>query len=131
MMSSFSGVPRNSVKRKTSREGESTGRNTKAGAAPRSIPWKPYLIDSLKNPKAAEGYLNAALDDDDPGVFLLALRDVAEAQGGMSKIARTCKLNRESLYRMLSKKGNPSLESLNKLLSSMGFRLAIEGKDAA
>jgi DNA-binding phage protein len=49
----------------------------------------------------------------------------------MSKIARTCKLNRESLYRMLSKKGNPSLENLNKLLSNMGFRLAIEGKDAA
>jgi probable addiction module antidote protein len=71
------------------------------------------------------------LDDDDPRVFLLALRDVAEAHGGMTKIARTCKLNRESLYRMLSKKGNPSLESLSKLLSGMGFRLAIEGKDAA
>ena len=49
----------------------------------------------------------------------------------MSKIARTCKLNRESLYRMLSKKGNTSLESLAKLLSSMGFRLAVEKKDAA
>jgi probable addiction module antidote protein len=71
------------------------------------------------------------LDDDDPRVFLLALRDVTEAHGGMSKIARTCKLNRESLYRMLSKKGNPSLESLAKLLSSMGFRLAVEKKDAA
>lgn len=130
-MSSFSGVVRNRIKRKTSRAGDSTGRNTKVGAGPRSIPWEPYLIDSLKNPKAAEGYLNAALDDDDPRVFLLALRDVTEAHGGMSKIARTCKLNRESLYRMLSKKGNPSLESLSKLLSSMGFRLAVEKKDAA
>ena len=71
------------------------------------------------------------MEDDDPQVFLLALRDVAEAHGGMSKIARSCKLNRESLYRMLSKKGNPSLHSLSKLLSSLGFRLAIEGKDAA
>jgi len=130
-MSSYSGVARNSIKRKTSRVGESTGRNTKAGAACKSIPWEPYLINSLKNPKEAEGYLNAALEDDDPRVFLLALRDVAEAHGGMSKIAKTCKLNRESLYRMLSKKGNPSLESLSKLLSGMGFRLAIEGKDAA
>ena len=100
-MSSYSGVARNRIKRKTSRVGESTGRSTKAGG-PRSIPWEPYLIDSLKNPKEAEGYLNAALDDDDPRLFLLALRDVAEAHGGMSKIARTCKLNRESLYRMLS-----------------------------
>jgi probable addiction module antidote protein len=130
-MSSYSGVARNSIRRKTSRAGESTGRNTKARAARRSIPWESYLINSLKNPKEAEGYLNAALEDDDPRVFLLALRDVAEAHGGMSKIARTCKLNRESLYRMLSKKGNPSLESLAKLLSSMGFRLAVEKKDAA
>lgn len=111
--------------------GESTGRNTKVGAASRNIPWEPYLINSLKNSKEAEGYLNAALEDDDPRILLLALRDVAEAHGGMSKIARTCKLNRESLYRMLSKKGNPSLESLAKLLSSMGFRLAVEKKDAA
>jgi len=129
-MSYNSRVARNTIKRKTSRVGDSAGRSTKAGG-PRSIPWEPYLIDSLKNPKEAEGYLNAALEDDDPRVFLLALRDVAEAHGGMSKIARTCKLNRESLYRMLSKKGNPSLKSLGKLLSSMGFRLAIEGKDAA
>jgi probable addiction module antidote protein len=131
VMSSYSGVARNSIRRKTSRVGESTGRNTKAGAACKSIPWEPYLINSLKNPKEAEGYLNAALEDDDPRIFLLALRDVAEAHGGMSKIARTCKLNRESLYRMLSKKGNPSLESLSKLLSGMGFRLAVEKKDAA
>jgi probable addiction module antidote protein len=55
-------------------------------------------------------YLNAALDDGDPKVFLLALRNVAVARGGMVKIARTCKLNRESLYRMLSKQGNPSLQ---------------------
>ena len=129
-MSYYSRVARNTIKRKTSRVGDSAGRSTKAGG-PRSIPWEPYLIDSLKNPKEAEGYLNAALEDDDSRVFLLALRDLAEAHGGMSKIARTCKLNRESLYRMLSKKGNPSLESLAKLLSSMGFRLAVEKKDAA
>jgi probable addiction module antidote protein len=103
----------------------------KPDAAPRSVPWEPYLIDSLKDPREAEGYLNAALEDDDPSVFLLALRDVAEAHGGMSKIARTCKLNRENLYRMLSKRGNPSLQSLSKLLSSLGFRLVIEGRDAA
>lgn len=130
-MSSSPGVARNSNKRRTSRVQKPTGRTTKTEAAPRSIPWVPYLIDSLKDPKEAEGYLNAALEDHDTKVFLLALRDVAEAHGGMSKIARTCKLNRESLYRMLSKKGNPSLQSLSKLLSSLGFRLSIEGKDAA
>jgi len=98
---------------------------------PKSISYEKYLIKSLKDPKEAEAYLNAALDNGEPQMFLLALRHVAEARGGMSKIARSCKLNRESLYRMLSKKGNPSLQSLRKLLSSMGFRLAVEKKDAA
>jgi probable addiction module antidote protein len=98
---------------------------------PRSIAYESYLIQSLKDPKEAEAYLNAALDDGDPKLFLLALRDVAEARGGMGKVARSCKLNRESLYRMLSKKGNPSLKSLGALLSSLGFRLVVEKKDAA
>ncbi|HUJ20974.1 MAG TPA: addiction module antidote protein [Bryobacteraceae bacterium] len=98
---------------------------------PKSISYEKYLIKSLKDPKEAEAYLNAALGNGEPQMFLLALRHVAEARGGMSKIARSCKLNRESLYRMLSKKGNPSLQSLRKLLSSMGFRLAVEKKDAA
>jgi len=108
-----------------------TGRNIRPNGTPRSIPWKPYLIASLRDPKEAEAYLNAVLDAGDPQLLLLALRDVAEARGGLGKIARVCKLNRESLYRMLSKKGNPSLQSLGKLLSGMGFRLAVERKDAA
>ena len=98
---------------------------------PRSVSYHEYLFQSLKDPKEAEGYLNAALEDEDPRVFLLALRNVAEARGGMSKAAASSKLNRESLYRMLSKKGNPSLQSLGALLSSLGFRLAVESKDAA
>jgi probable addiction module antidote protein len=83
------------------------------------------------DPREAEGYLKAALEDEDPRVFLLALRNVAEARGGMSKVAAASKLNRESLYRMLSENGNPSLQSLRALLSSLGFRLAVESKDAA
>ena len=75
------------------------------------------LMQSLKNPKEAEAYLNASLDENDPELFLLALRNVAEAQGGMMKFARKAKLNRESLYRMLSDQGNPRLSSLFALLS--------------
>ncbi len=83
------------------------------------------LMDSLKNPKEAEAYLNASLDENDPELFLLALRNVAEAQGGMMKFARKAKLNRESLYRMLSEKGNPQFDSLTQLLDAMGFRLGV------
>jgi len=98
---------------------------------PRSVSYHDYLIRSLMDPREAEGYLKAALEDEDPRVFLLALRNVAEARGGMSKVAAASKLNRESLYRMLSENGNPSLQSLRALLSSLGFRLAVESKDAA
>jgi len=98
---------------------------------PRSISYDEYLIAALKDPRRAESYLNAALEDPDPRIFLLALRNVAEARGGMGKTASRTKLNRESLYRMLSRKGNPSLRSLGALLSSLGFRLAVERKDAA
>ena len=98
---------------------------------PRSISYDEYLIERLRDPKQAKGYLNAALEDEDPRVFLLALRHVAEAQGGLGTAAAKAKLNRESLYRMLSKKGNPSLQSLGALLSSLGFRLAVERKQAA
>lgn len=83
------------------------------------------LKDALRNPKEAEAYLNASLDENDPELFLLALRNVADAQGGMSKFAKKARLNRESLYRMLSEKGNPQLDSLTQLLDVMGFRLAI------
>jgi probable addiction module antidote protein len=70
----------------------------------------------------------SGLDDGDRKVFLLALRDVATACGGMTKLARQAKLNRENLYRMLSESGNPGLAGLGGLLDAMGLRLAIEAK---
>jgi probable addiction module antidote protein len=97
---------------------------------PRSVPYDDYLIESLKNQRRAKAYLNAALEDDDPRVFLMALRNVAQARG-FSRVAAKSTLNRESLYKMLSKRGNPSLQSLNALLDSLGFHLAVASKDAA
>jgi probable addiction module antidote protein len=84
------------------------------------------LIESLKDPREAAAYLNAAIEEGDRTVFLLALRNVAKAHGGMASIAEKAKLNREGLYRMLSKKGNPEIESIHTLLHVMGLRFAIE-----
>lgn len=86
------------------------------------------LIRSLRDPNEASRYLNAAMEDGSEGVFLLALRDVAEAQGGMSEVSRRASLNRENLYRMLSKNGNPEFLGLARLLGAMGLRLAVEAK---
>ncbi|MBI4395214.1 MAG: putative addiction module antidote protein [Candidatus Omnitrophica bacterium] len=87
------------------------------------------LIKRLKDPARAEGYLNATLEDEDKRVFLLALRNVIEAYGGMTKIARLSKISREHIYRMLSAKGNPELATLKNLLSAIGLKLAIESKN--
>ncbi|MGM0424769.1 MAG: addiction module antidote protein [Thermodesulfobacteriota bacterium] len=84
------------------------------------------LIQSLQDPREAAAYLNAAIEDGDKNVFLLALRNVAEAHGGMGKIAEKSHLNRENLYRMLSQKGNPEIKSLYALLQAMGLKLSVE-----
>src|SRR6266478_6032788 len=89
------------------------------------------LIESLKDPTEAAEYLNAALEDGEPEVFLLALRDVVDSYGGMGKLAVSTSLNRENLYRMLSTKGNPEFFSLSTVLNAVGFRLAVEPKTAA
>ena len=83
------------------------------------------LKETLSDPEEAAAYLNAALEEGDPAVFLLALKDVANVHGGIGKIARSANLNRESLYRMLSENGNPTVTSLNALLHTLGLRLAI------
>lgn len=89
------------------------------------------LLEALKNPVEAAEYLNAALEDGESEVFLLALRDVVDSYGGMGKLAASTSLNRENLYRMLSTKGNPEFFSLSTVLDAVGFRLAVEPKTAA
>ena len=83
------------------------------------------LKEALADPGEAAAYLSAALEDGDPGVFLLALKDVAAVHGGIAKVARDARLNRESMYRMLSEKGNPTVASLKVVLRSLGLRLAV------
>ncbi|WP_447965816.1 addiction module antidote protein [Nitrospira sp. Ecomares 2.1] len=83
------------------------------------------MIESLKDAGEAEEYLNAALEEDDPELFLPALRNVAEAQGGVAQLAEKAKLNRESLYKILSQRGIPELKNLDAILHALGFRLAV------
>jgi probable addiction module antidote protein len=93
----------------------------------KSRPYKEGLLERLKDPQEAAAYLDAALEEGDTEVFLLALRDVAEARlGGIGGLAQQSGLNRETLYRTLSEQGNPELTSLDKLLHAVGLRLAVE-----
>ena len=86
------------------------------------------LVKDLANPEEAAAYLNAALEEGSQEVFLMALRDIAEAKG-MAQLSKKAHLNRESLYRMLSGKGNPQLSSLASILKTAGLRLAVEVRE--
>jgi probable addiction module antidote protein len=94
--------------------------------------YKESLLEDLKKDEEAAAYLDAALQDGEKEVFLLALRDVVEARlGGIAELADKAGLNRESLYRTLSERGNPELSSLEAMLDSLGLRLSIETKKAS
>jgi probable addiction module antidote protein len=100
--------------------------------AKRTKDYQAALLESLRDPEEAAAYLNAALEEnseDAEELFLLALRNVAEARG-IAKLAKEAALNRESLYRTLSAKGDPRLSTLGALLDALGLRLAVEVKAA-
>jgi probable addiction module antidote protein len=86
---------------------------------PRSRPYRVGLNQRLKDPAHAAAYLNGAKSES-RDVFLLALRDVVQAHK-VSKIAESAGLNRESLYRALSSRGNPSLATLDGILCAIGI----------
>jgi probable addiction module antidote protein len=88
-------------------------------------------MERLKDPDEAVEYLKACLEETDmPELFLVALRDVAEARG-ISRLARDAHLNRENLYKILSKEGNPKFESLYAILDALGLKLSVEMKSAS
>lgn len=92
--------------------------------------WEDHLDEVLKDPVRAAAYLDACLEGGDPDAFLIALRDIARARGGIATLAENASLNREHLYRMLSENGNPELRSLEALLDALGFRRSITLKEA-
>lgn len=83
------------------------------------------LIKRLKDPLEAAEYLNAAIEQGDREMFLVALRNVAEARGGLSRLSRATRLNRSNLHRLLSKHGNPEIQTLSEILHAFGLRLAV------
>ena len=91
----------------------------------KSINYQDYLIESLKKPEEAVGYLNTALTGGNIKVFLLALHNVVKAYGGIGQLAEKNHKSRTSLYKALSDKGNPYLKNINEILSTLGMHFAI------
>ncbi len=82
-----------------------------------------FLKKQLEDTGIAAEYLSAALEDGSLDEFLVALRNVAQAHGGIGEIASLTRLNRQSMYKMLSENGNPTLENLLNLLKAMSLRI--------
>ena len=83
------------------------------------------VVEELRAaPDLAVEYLNAAAEDDDPRIYLSALRAVTEAQG-MASVAGAAGVPRESLYRALSEGGNPRFDTLHAILRAAGLKLVV------
>jgi probable addiction module antidote protein len=71
------------------------------------------------------------LSEGDPRAMPTALRTVADAVGGIAALADKTGLSRETLYRTLSKKGNPRLDTLAAILAAYGLRLSVRPSQAS
>lgn len=82
------------------------------------------VAEQLRTPDEMAAYLDAWLEDfpDDAAGIARALGDIARAKG-MSQVARDTGLSRESLYKALSRTGNPSFATVLKVAKALGLRL--------
>jgi probable addiction module antidote protein len=90
------------------------------------ISYRDWLLEELSDPKIAERYLNACLEEG-PDLFLKGLRKVAQARQ-MAKVAKEAGVQRETLYRSLSENGNPTLETLSSVLHALGMELRVAAR---
>ncbi len=93
----------------------------------RSRPHDDAMAELYRNdPAFALEVVNGILEDGDQAELLIVLRQMAEAFGGVQAVAEQAHLNPTQLYRTLSPKGNPALNSLLAILKAMGLRLAVQ-----
>ena len=93
-----------------------------------SVSHDEVMVKKLRErPRFAAEYLKAAMEDtDEPEVLLIALRHIAEARGGLAKVAKAAGIERESLYRALSAHGNPRLSTIMGVMKAVGLKLTVE-----
>jgi probable addiction module antidote protein len=100
------------------------GRTTGKGA-PAALPLEDWIQAGLRqDERHALALLAESFHDEHEGTFLVALRHMVLAQGGMAKIAKAAGLNRESLYKALSRGGNPGIDTLRKILAALKLKVS-------
>lgn len=100
-----------------------------------AMDYKEWLWERLKDPKEAKVFLEVVFEeyerDGDTQAFLLSLRDLVEAQGGIGKLVSKTKLSRQHLYKVLSSRGNPQMSTILSIMNALGFQISIKLKKAA
>jgi probable addiction module antidote protein len=102
-----------------------TGKTTKSA----SVPFR--AADHLRSEAEIAAYIEEMLSEGDPRAMPTALRTVADAAGGIAALSDKTGLSRETLYRTLSKKGNPRLDTLAAILAAYGLRLSVRPSQAS
>jgi len=89
-----------------------------------------YFIEKLKKPEEAKAHLELAIaeyeKDGDSAAFMLMLRFIAEAQGGIATLAQKSHLNRQNLYKILTGKTTPRFDTTIAIMKGLGYRVNIE-----
>lgn len=96
-------------------------------AKTKTYDWSPS--EHLETREQMADYLEAALEDGGSGVIAAALGDIARSQG-MSSIAESTGLGRESLYKSLSEDGNPEFATVLKVVEALGLKLTAVPSDS-
>jgi probable addiction module antidote protein len=101
-------------------------------AAPKSRPIEVMYDKLFKDSELAIDYLQTCLEDGGLSLFLAGLQNVVRAQGGIARFAKKLKVPRQTLYRALSKTGNPEARTVWAVVDGLGFKLvAVPKKRAA
>lgn len=94
-----------------------------------------YMNTELQSLEHSFLYLDTAIEeyekDGDARALLLAIKRVAEAQGGISKLAKETNLNRQNLYKIFNSKISPRFSTLTKILKALGYSITIKKMDSA
>lgn len=90
-----------------------------------TVSYRDDLLKRLEDPEYSALYLDEVIATGDRKALMIALKDVVDARGGVGALADKVPLQRQSLYKVLSKQGNPTLETLGAILKPLGLRLSV------
>jgi probable addiction module antidote protein len=86
-------------------------------------------VEALKDVDYATSILSDAIqklaESGDAQTFLLTLRKLTKAKGGMTALSKRIGINRQNLYRTFASTGNPKFRSLGAILKGLGYKLSI------